>query len=377
MKSRTLYALFMIFLFSPISAWPASQFEELEKRIQTLEQEKKENSAPSSSTATGISRRFNPAISLNGLFLGTYNSQGDYDSAKDDRTELEIQEVEVRLTAYVDHWLRGDFTLAIEGTSGIEVEEAIAEGLITQSFSFKVGKFLVPFGKHNQLHTHAYPFIDLPVVSKEILGEEGLNEVGIGMSWLLPTDWYSDFTFQVLDGDNTNQFNGPAGSDFAYLIRQNNLWELNDETTINFGASYVYGKNSLAPSNSFDNETHLAGGDLTVKWKPAGREAYKTLIWQTEFIASFREQTQEGWYTMLQHQFAKEWWVQGRYSGYTIPHGSNQEDKNQWSALLAWTPSEFSTIRLQYNRLNQATADEHQVLLQLNFTMGSHPAHKY
>ncbi|MBT5550328.1 MAG: hypothetical protein HOJ79_07595 [Nitrospina sp.] len=377
MKSRTLYILLIIYLFNPVSAWPASQLEELEKRIRILESTKEKGPLQNSSTATGISRKFNPAMSFNGLFLGTYNDEGNYDSTKEVRTGLKVQEVEMRLTANIDSWLRGDITLAVEGSTGLEVEEAIVEGVITRNLSFKTGKFLTSFGKHNQLHTHAFPFIDLPVVSEEILGEEGLNEVGVGGSYLLPTEWYSEFTLQLLQGDNTKQFNGPAGSDFAYLIRQNNLWDLNDETTMELGGSYVYGKNSLAPPSSFDNETHLAEADLTIKWKPAGREAYTTTIWQTEFIGSFREQTQKGWYTLIKHQFAKKWWVQGRYSGYTIPNGPNRGDKNQWSALFAWVPNDFSAVRLQYNHLNQVTADENQVLLQLNFTMGSHPAHKY
>ena len=290
---------------------------------------------------------------------------------------MKIQEVEIRAAAYIDTFLRADILFAIEGTSNIEVEAAFVEALLSKNLSFRAGKFFTAFGKHNQLHTHEYPFIDLPVVNEEIFGEEGLNEIGVGASYLLPTDWFSEFTFQVMEGANTNQFNARAGSDFAYLIRQNNLWDLDDETTMELGGSYVFGKNNLAPSSNFENKTQLVGADLTFKWQPAGREAYKTWVWQTEFIGSFREQTQEGWYTLLQHQFANRWWIQGRYSGYTIPNGANKEDKNQWSALLAWVPSEFSTVRLQYNHLNQATADENQVLLQLNFTMGSHPAHKY
>jgi hypothetical protein len=377
MKSITRYVLLIILFFNPASAWSANQYEKLEKRIRVLEKDKREFKSQNPSTATGISRRFNPSLSVNGLFLGTYNSQGNFDSTKENRTGLKIQEVEIRMAAYVDTFLRADFTFAFEGTSAIEIEEGIIDAVVTRNLSFRTGKFLAPFGKHNQLHTHAFPFIDKPIASEEILGEEGLNEIGLGVSYLLPTDWFSDVTFQVLDGANTNQFNGPGGSDFAYLVRQNNLWDLSDETTMELGGSYVYGKNSLASTSSFDNKTHLAGADLTFKWKPAGREAYKTFIWQTEFLGSFREQTQEGWYTLIQHQFAKQWWVQGRYSGYTIPHGTNKTDKNQWSALLAWVPSEFSALRLQYNHLNQATADEHQVFMQLNFTMGSHPAHKY
>lgn len=374
---KSILSIIIFLLLIPINVYSADRYEDLEKRIFSLEKERRTSKSKNSSTATGISRRFNPSLSLNGLFLGTYNSEGNFDSTKEVRTGLKVQEVELRLAAYIDTFLKADVTLAIEGTETIEVEEAIAEAIITRNLSFRAGKFLAPFGKHNQLHTHAFPFIDLPVVNEEILGEEGLNEIGMGFSWLLPTDWFSDITFQVLEGANTLQFNGPAGSDFAYLIRSKNLWDLSDETTMELGGSYVNGKNSLASPSSFDNKTHLAGADLTFKWKPGGREAYKTFIWQTEFIGSFREQTQEGWYTLMQYQFAKQWWAQGRYSGYTIPQGPNKTDKNQWSALLAWAPSEFSAVRLQYNRLNQATADEDQVLLQLNFTIGSHPAHQY
>ena len=140
MKSITLYILLISFLFNPVGAWSASQYEELEERIRLLEKE--QIPSQSSSTATGISRSFNPAISLNGLFLGTYNDEGNYDSTKGVRTGIKVQEVEMRLAANIDHWLRGDITLAIEGTSTIEVEEAIVEGLVFSNLSFKVGKFL-------------------------------------------------------------------------------------------------------------------------------------------------------------------------------------------------------------------------------------------
>jgi hypothetical protein len=400
MRSNLFLLLSLFLFFSPASAWSASQLEVLEERIRALESDKKDSSSQKTNTttsskpsnkqwswdkssieewgtATGISRRFNPAISVNGLFLGTYNSAGNYDTTKTDRTGLKIQEAEVQFTSSIDNWLTGNIVLSIEGTAGIEIEEIITEALITRNLNLRAGKFFVPFGKHNQLHTHAYAFIDRPVVNQEIFGEEGLNEQGIGFSYLMPADWFSQLSFQILEGNNLLQFNGPAGSDFAYLIRENNFWDLDDETTLELGGTYVYGKNSLAGPSDFDNETHLAGMDLTLKWQPAGRENYKTFIWQTEIMGSFREQTQEGWYTQVQHQFAKEWWIQGRYSGYKIPNGPNQQDKNQWSALLAWESSEFSAIRLQYNHLNQVTEDEDQVLLQLNFTLGSHPAHNY
>ncbi|QPJ66221.1 MAG: hypothetical protein G3M78_12785 [Candidatus Nitrohelix vancouverensis] len=347
---------------------------QLEERIDRLErQEKKVKSASGGTTVTGISRSFNPAISANVLLRGTYNSEGNADSSKEVKTGMKVEEMELRFSSWVDTYLKADMTLAIEGTESIEIEETKAELLLDNNLSLTAGKFFTAFGKHNLLHTHAFPFIDAPLANEEIFGEEGLNEIGLGVNYLLPTSFFSELTFQFLEGDNA-QFAAKFNDDFAYLGHSKNLWELNDETTMELGASYAYGKNSF---NSIDyDETYLAGGDLTLKWSPAGRETYRSLVWQTELITSTREQVKTGVYTLAQYQFAKQWWIQGRYDHYEVKEDL-AENKDRWSALLAFAPSEFSALRLQYNLLNQATEDEHQVFLQLNYTFGSHPAHNY
>lgn len=356
--------------------------ERLERRIEKLESRNTgptrnmPEPAPSpggSSTATGISRAFNPAISVNGLFLGTFNSEGNADSTKEVKTGMKIQELEMRFTGNVDTYLRGDLTLSMEDPASIEIEQLIADLLVTNNLSFHAGKFFAPFGRHNQLHTHQFAFIDSPVVNEEIFGKEGLNEIGAGFNFLFPLPFFSELNLQFLEGDNSAVFNGPLNDDFAYLAHSSNLVDLSDELTMEAGGSFAYGKNSLR-SGSY-NQSRVAGVDLRFKYKPAGRELYRTLIWQSEFITASRDEVKTGAYTYLQYQFARRWWVQGRY-GYFFAEGSRAE-KNRYSALLAFVPSEFSAVRLQYNYLNQVAADEHQVFLQLNFTFGSHPAHQY
>ncbi len=366
-----------------------NRIEKLENRVKQIEAEKsrkpsslstRRGLSSSSSTATRISRAFNPAISVNGLLLGTYTDQGRADGSREVKTGMKVQEVELRFTANIDSYLHGDLTIAFEGDE-VEIEEIIASLLVANNLSFRAGKFFAPFGKHNLLHTHAFPFIDAPLINEEILGEEGINEVGVGMALLLPTPWFSEFNILFLEGDN-DLFAGPLNDDFLYLAHWKNLVDLTDELTAELGGSFGYGRNDLTTGPY--NYTTLAGADLTFKWKPSGRELYRTLVWQTEFIQSSRDVVKNGIYTLLQYQFARRWWAQGRYDFFTIPRdtvgggGEVAQDKNRYSALLAFAPSEFSALRLQYNFLDQSAAEnEHQVLLQLNFTFGSHPAHKY
>ena len=158
-------------------------------------------------TASGQSPSFNPAISVNGLFLGFYGSdtlerdfafsphglelvthqdeshetggahEGEvHHHGLPDENGLSVQEVEVRLTANVDAYIRGDVTLAIPGTEGLEVEEGFVETIGLPNITLRAGKFFSALGRHNRLHTHAFPFIDPPVAHERLLGGEGLNE---------------------------------------------------------------------------------------------------------------------------------------------------------------------------------------------------------
>jgi hypothetical protein len=365
-----------------------NRIEKLEERVKELESEKSDsknkitqtvNPKPRRTSALGPSRVFNPAISVNGLLLGTYVNEGRNDGSREVKTEMEIQEVELRFTANIDSYLHGDLTIAFEDDE-VEIEEIIASLLVTNNLSFRAGKFFAPFGKHNLLHTHAFPFIDAPLINEEILGEEGINEVGIGAALLLPTPWFSEIDLLFLEGEN-DLFDGALNDDFLYLAHWKNLVDLTGELTAELGGSFAYGRNDLVTGPY--NFTTLAGADLTFKWKPSGRELYRTLIWQTEFINSSRDVDKKGVYSLVQFQFARRWWIQGRYDFFTIPRdtvggGELKQDKHRYSTLLAFALSEFSAVRLQYNFLDQSIAEnEHQALLQLNFTFGSHPAHNY
>jgi len=170
--------------------------------------------------ATGISREFNPAISVNGLFygLGTNRSQVLW-SDLGLETGMHYQEICVEMTSNVDIYLQSKFALSAVENEGLGVEEAYVTTLrFPLPMLIRGGKMLNTFGRHNLYHVHHMPFAEWPVVLNQIFGPD-LNEVGIEASYLLPLSWYSDLTGGFLNGDNENLFNGDKKTDFAYLAQ--------------------------------------------------------------------------------------------------------------------------------------------------------------
>lgn len=343
----------------------------------------------STTTATGISRSLNPAISANGLFVGAYCSEervhhhhGAEEEAEHvhehgvgSATGLRVQEVEVQISAFVDPFLKADLVLAVPGGEGLELEEGyvLTQGL-PHGLIVKAGKFYAQVGRHNLLHSHQFPFLDPPLVNERLLGGHGLCEAGIGLSYLLPTPWYSEIVAQILNGD-TEIFASPEDEDLAYVGHLKSFWDLGEATTLELGGSWAAGNNAHAELSS------LAGVDLTVKWRPPRRSRYRGLVWQSEYLFARQNHADEtheegGFYSLLQYQFARRWWMQGRWDLVGLPKA---EDARDWraSAVLAFVPSEFSGLRLQYSQLHEHDEVINQAYLQLNFTIGSHPAHRY
>ena len=331
------------------------------------------------STATGISRSFNPAISANGLFLAAYDSE-DGAGLKPghgfgSETGMRVQEVEMQISAFVDPYLKADLIFALPGGEEIELEEGFVttQGL-PLPLTVKVGKFFADLGRHNLLHAHQFPFLDAPLVHQRLLGDEGLNEAGIGVSLLLPTPWFTEVSGQVFDGDN-ELFASEDGEDLLYVGHLRNFVDMGESATLELGGSFAAG------NNRFDKLTSVVGGDLTLKWRSLRRSRGRGLIWQSEYLYSRQNlagdtKREGGLYSLVQFQFARRWWIQGRYDLFGLPKEDGAR-VHRGSALLAFVPSEFSALRLQYNHLEEDGKGVNQLFAQLNFTIGSHPAHRY
>ena len=144
--------------------------------------------APSRAQTKSIySNLANPAIGFNALFL---------DQAARDLNEPygpQFQESEISLLSVVDpYWnLWANIVFAPDG---VDPEEVYATTTRIPAIQLKIGKLRATFGKHGLLHTHAFPFIQAPVIMANTIGEEGFKAAGMEAAWLTPSPWYCELT---------------------------------------------------------------------------------------------------------------------------------------------------------------------------------------
>ena len=132
-----------------------------------------------------------PNVSANTLFLYR-NSNFHQEDSDETRNGFDLREAELMFFADVDPYSRFSVLLSVhpdykydaatgkvEQSWAVEPEEVFAESDQIPGVTMRAGKFKAAFGKHNQLHTHSYPFIDAPLANSKLLGEEGLNDAGV------------------------------------------------------------------------------------------------------------------------------------------------------------------------------------------------------
>jgi hypothetical protein len=351
-----------------------------------------------SASSRGLSNVMNPAISANGLLLGGWTSRDGAD-AMDERGDLEtgpsIQELEIALSAIVDPYFRADIVVAgVPAEAEIGFEEAYVTTLEIPQLNVRAGLFKAALGRHNLLHTHAFPFLTGPLPWRAFLGPEGLADAGLSLDLLVPFPFYVEVTSQVFAGE-WGPFTGGIEDDpmtavdesvpdarnpedFAYVEHLKTLFDLSTSTTLEIGGSYLGGR------NGWRGLTSLVGADVTVKWRPVDAERYQGLDWQSEWVWIDRERAPGerpvgGAYSHLRYHVDQRWWAQVRGAVLGVPDGG-QDRVLRGEALAAFVPSEFSALRLQYGieRSDAPGASfTHDAFFQMVFSIGPHPAHAY
>jgi hypothetical protein len=327
----------------------------------------------------GTAAKLLPDISLTGTFAAAYFSQdptGDV-GHNPSRTGFNLQEVELALQSVIDPYLRGDVFLSFH-EEGVEVEEAYMTTLgagLPRGMQFKGGKFFIPFGRQNPKHLHNWTFVDNMLVNQYLLGPEGLNELGVELSYLFPVPGFFQAQATFSNGDNEASFGGNRKDDFLYSGRVSGAVDLTEDLTMLMGSSVALGFNSTGRGN----HTTLYGGDLYLRWKPSARSS---LSWQTEYILRTMQvpgalESDGGLYSYLDWQFLKQFHAGFRYDQMGIPSGIFPKEY-RLSPMFSFDPSEFSRIRLQYD-YDKISGQEgvHAAFLQFQFTMGPHGAHPF
>jgi hypothetical protein len=330
----------------------------------------------------------NPAIGMNALFTG--QAAPNLDQAYG----LGFDEAEISLISVVDPYWTFVSNIVFLPDHTVDPEEVWVRSTNIPSIQVKLGKLRGTFGKHGLLHTHAFPFIQAPIVMSNTIGEEGFKDPGVEASWLTPLPWFVELTggaYQAVGVDDDHPLDlGSSSHDNVPLLGHfKSLVDVNDATTFELGASILQGRGN-------DGNMHSAyGADVTFRNVPPRNSNRHGWILQGEYLQKGATsdgnyaREQDGGYASFQYRLSQVWWVgvrgeQARESltdfvvddtGAPVP-----ATVHRGSANVAWTPSEFSFVRLEYSH---AKADggihptDDRLMIQLSYTIGYHPAHAY
>jgi len=343
------------------------------------------SSGPASSIFSNLA---NPAIGMNALFTGqaapTLNQPYG----------LGFDEAELSILSVVDPLWTFSSNIVFLPDHSVDPEEVWVRSTSIPSIQLKLGKLRGTFGKHGQLHVHAFPFIQAPIVMANTIGEEGFKDPGVEAAWLTPLPWFSELTggaYQAVaaDDDHPLDFGSTRHDNIPLLGHFKNVFDVTDQTTLEVGQSILQGRGS-------DDLLHAAyGADVTFRNVPARNSNRHGWILMSEYLQRGSlghgdyVRGQDGEYASLQYRLSQVWWagVRGERARRSLTDfmvdaaGDPVAGQvTRGSVNVAWTPSEFSFIRLEYSH-SKADAGVHptddRVMLQLSYTIGYHPAHAY
>ena len=335
-----------------------------------------------------------------------------------------LGESELVVSANIDPYFRGKLVAALTPENAAEVEEAFVETLgFGRGFTLKGGRFLSGIGYQNEIHQHAWDFQDAPLAYQAFLGGR-LNDDGVQLRWLAPTDLFLELGAELGSGRGfpatvRNRNGANAATLFAHLGG-----DAGASTAWRAGLSHLRARpegrafedvDALGSPviQSFSGTSRLWIADFVLKWAPNGNTTVTNLKLQGEYFRRSEAGTltyddgaplsgdyasrQSGWYLQAVYQFMPRWRAGLRYdrldrgtvenaivAGGLGPTAADfgplmsEHNPTRLTAMLDWSGTEFSRLRLQYSEdKSRADATDHQVLLQYVVSLGAHGAHRF
>ncbi len=345
----------------------------------------------------------NPDISILPRFLAQTNDAepGNDGSQKFSQVDFSFDELEIVAGSYLNPYARADVVVAISGPDlenpELSLEEAYATIMrgLPLDLNIKFGKYRIEFGKLNTVHPHAWSFVTQPLSQQRFLGEEGLNDLAVSLSVLLPTgDIYSRLNVDILRGSS---FGGTIGIEdttdanpaYGASSRLMGFFTTGDNSDLEVGISGLTGIHDPYNSRRF----WYLNGDLKFKYRPS---TYTSLLLQGEFLYNMRNASQDqdfnqfgvvksvnsyGFFVFLDYQFLKSYSIGMRYDMSGTPYSSTDR-LHAGSVYLGFYPVEETlAFRLQYQHTRSPEPGESQGVnffgLQAMFSLGPHKAHPF
>jgi hypothetical protein len=413
-----------------------ARIRQLEQRLEQTGQPPAQAAAPAAGAPASASA-FNPAISLilTGQMSNLQRDPNTYqiggfipgsDEVGPGSRSFNLGESELTVSANIDPYLSGYFVLAASADNSVSVEESYVQNTGTvPGVSLKFGRMLSGFGYLNEIHAHAWDFVDAPLVHQAFFGGQ-LQEDGIQARWLAPTPMFVELGVETgrgsaFPGSDRNKNGVNSAMVFAHLGD-----DVGFSNSYRVGASYRATRadnrayddvDSIGTpvTNAFTGDSKMWGLDFVWKWAPNGNTVDRNFKFQAEYMhrledgslafdtsnntglgnsGSYRS-SQSGWYMQGAYQFMPRWRVGLRYeeldSGNAAIGLVNSgaltagdfpslaaNNPRRSTAMLDFSPSEFSRFRLQLAR-DEARFNEadNQVFLQYIMSLGTHGAHKF
>ena len=407
----------------------------LENQLQNVEQANIENYRLGLNASRAVAddkKSFNPAISLilNGRYANFANDPETYElpgfmlgnEAGLGEKGFSIGHTELSISANIDDKFYGQATMAIhehDGDIELELEEAYVKTLgLGRGFNIKAGRFFSAIGYLNEQHEHVWDFIDPPLIYRGLFGNQ-LRDDGLQISYIAPTD-----TFIKIGAEGFKGSRFPAGGDQddvgAWTAFAKIGGDIDTSHSWLFGLSHwqadaIAGRTSGGHSHdgeeaeipSFSGKSRINAVAFVYKWAPNGNPKNKNFKLQFEYfkreengavtllnsdpleVTSYNGK-QKGWYAQMAYQFLPKWRAGIRYdqldsdntgadAGLLAEAGLDNEGHTpkRYSAMLEWLPSEFSRVRIQYNRDKSYGMSDNQLFLQYTHSLGSHGAHQF
>ncbi|MBI5472073.1 MAG: hypothetical protein HY961_06975 [Ignavibacteriae bacterium] len=323
------------------------------------------------------------------------------------RPDFQFQELEVVISSYLNPFAKADVIMTLPGpdleAGKLGLEElylSVLRGL-PLDLNVRLGKYRVDFGKLNVQHPHQWAFVTQPLSQERFLGEEGLNDLGISLSTLLPTgDVYSKLTLDVLRGSSIGEATGiedttGAKPTYATSGRLMSFFTLTDNSDLETGVSFYTGIHDPY----FRERFWYWNLDFKYKYKP---DMYTSLVLQGEYLFNTRNAHQDrdfnqfidvngnserrsistsGLYLFADYQFLKIYTVGARFDWSQSPY--SKDDRARAIALfLGYYPVEETLgLRLQYQNtrteLPGSAQSINSIALQILFSLGPHKAHPF
>jgi hypothetical protein len=381
--------------------------DDYEARIRALEDKLKDAEAkaaapapaPSAASANMGLAAFNPAVSL--VLQGRYaNLSQDPNTfaiagfplggeAGPGRRGFSLSETEMTLSANADDRFAGQATISITPDNQVSVEEAFATYTAAPyGLAPKFGRFFSGIGYLNEQHQHAWDFVDAPLAYQAFLGGQYRND-GLQVKWIAPIEQYFEIGGEVGSGEafpGSDRNKNGIGSGALYAHAGG---DVGDSHSWRAGVSWL---NTKSDERRAKDDTGIV--DFVWKWAPNGNARQTSFKVQGEYFrrkekgetamdspvvvdpASY-SLTQSGWYLQAVYQPIPLWRVGVRYDSLD-PGAADPFNPRKWSAMVDWSPSEFSRVRLQFAR-SQTVAEvtDNQVFVQYILSLGAHGAHKY